>query len=1026
MKYFEIEDDENNFIRYYNYGDKVLKRVRDLSDGKLSIYKQHIEESSEFSLKNRYGTNGDLVNTSAVISLQFPEGNYGLYKKYKKCKKDLVKILHSHNPKCNISDINPLINSRVFTLQLIIVTNDEVRADSMLDFLKSPGVFNLLETPFNNVTIDEDTLIPISASLITSPTILYINTEYNKEDNKTILNVGTCGLFDHVGVKKKDGSVLRVRTFPFSDIELPKVNPDLHNIIVCLYDKNYKILNEFSQNAENFISSKFGDNGDVYAKSIEGSVTLDMSKADFNETMQNEFIDAMNKTTGGDTVIIDVYEGNAIIDFQVRYNTDTEDNILNEVVQVLTKENSFRDILSSTSLNSTNPTKTSYKPISKKKTIVNNSKLLNVLLIKDTNKLKFLIIGMFYKILYKIPSSDTFLETTSNVVDLPPGFSDVIEAKLLNPSGDDITSIISFTIDTVKPNITIKGLQDTYITRGSLFIDPGVSVTDNSGETLIPVTIGSVNTSVVGTYTLRYTAKDSSNNISEVQRSVTVIDNPTENTLIGGAVKLNSKSKLESFISISNGGSILAMSIVGDDLKFVLSPDDAEFEIRGGSSAPLVNDTNVKDIILPNCVRIHGEALQRCSNLTKLDCPKVTRIDNYGIDGCNNLTSINLPNLTRAGYSLLMNSKVVDISLPLLTGWYDTTSFKGSSLCTTLDLRSSTVIPGDDIFNDFANGGTATFSYALKDSNSVAIQTLVNKGWTIIYNDSTPPNIVLNEGSSSIVSQNTTFNDPGAVVTDNSGETISYVVVGEVDTSVLGTYTLTYTATDSSNNTASVTRTVKVIPPMYIYKLPGTYNFNSAENTYFNLTNKSEGADYPGDEIDSSKLLSEPGYIITIGYVFRADEALFNANNGKWYAIYHLHADENNIPITGDKLNFYTSNSITDPNSISAAINPKDNSDPVNNVLDTRVTLPSSYLNKDCYVMVKYNDNTKKLSVQASLEKTNNIQTSEVNISMPPTELRRIVIGAYYQDSPLKLFNGTISNILIANGDVSWEEWLEI
>ena len=40
----------------------------------------------------------------------------------------------------------------------------------------------------------------------------------------------------------------------------------------------------------------------------------------------------------------------------------------------------------------------------------------------------------------------------------------------------------------------------------------------------------------------------------------------------------------------------------------------------------------------------------------------------------------------------------------------------------------------------------------------------------------------------------------GAIVTDNSGEKIVLSVNGEVDTSIVGTYEITYSATDSSGN----------------------------------------------------------------------------------------------------------------------------------------------------------------------------------------------------------------------------------
>ena len=63
-------------------------------------------------------------------------------------------------------------------------------------------------------------------------------------------------------------------------------------------------------------------------------------------------------------------------------------------------------------------------------------------------------------------------------------------------------------------------------------------------------------------------------------------------------------------------------------------------------------------------------------------------------------------------------------------------------------------------------------------------------------------NILLNIGS--------TFIDPSASVTDNKDDSIKIVTDNVIDTSVAGTYTVTYSATDYAGNTSSVTRTVTV------------------------------------------------------------------------------------------------------------------------------------------------------------------------------------------------------------------------
>ena len=63
--------------------------------------------------------------------------------------------------------------------------------------------------------------------------------------------------------------------------------------------------------------------------------------------------------------------------------------------------------------------------------------------------------------------------------------------------------------------------------------------------------------------------------------------------------------------------------------------------------------------------------------------------------------------------------------------------------------------------------------------------------------------------------ENTTFTDPGATASDNHDVSVNVTVSGSVDATTVGSYTLTYSATDSSNNTATIQRTVNVVMAGY-------------------------------------------------------------------------------------------------------------------------------------------------------------------------------------------------------------------
>lgn len=73
------------------------------------------------------------------------------------------------------------------------------------------------------------------------------------------------------------------------------------------------------------------------------------------------------------------------------------------------------------------------------------------------------------------------------------------------------------------------------------------------------------------------------------------------------------------------------------------------------------------------------------------------------------------------------------------------------------------------------------------------------------------PVIFLNGNSPMSVEIGTTFTDPGAYVVDNVDVGLEATITGNVNTSTLGTYSLMYSAIDSSGNVAIlVTRTVRV------------------------------------------------------------------------------------------------------------------------------------------------------------------------------------------------------------------------
>lgn len=84
-------------------------------------------------------------------------------------------------------------------------------------------------------------------------------------------------------------------------------------------------------------------------------------------------------------------------------------------------------------------------------------------------------------------------------------------------------------------------------------------------------------------------------------------------------------------------------------------------------------------------------------------------------------------------------------------------------------------------------------------------------GYDYTSNDVSAPVINLIGNSEINIEINSIFNDPGYNCTDDVDSSCNVIVSGNVDTSKLGSYTLTYSATDLAGNNAKVNRIVNVI-----------------------------------------------------------------------------------------------------------------------------------------------------------------------------------------------------------------------
>ena len=104
--------------------------------------------------------------------------------------------------------------------------------------------------------------------------------------------------------------------------------------------------------------------------------------------------------------------------------------------------------------------------------------------------------------------------------------------------------------------------------------------------------------------------------------------------------------------------------------------------------------------------------------------------------------------------------------------------------------------------------GTHIITLTVADGNAA---TSSDELTVSIVTDNTAPVITLLGDNPVVIPRFIAFGDPGANVTDECDASPSLTIIGTVNMNTIGTYELTYTATDAANLSASVTRVVEVV-----------------------------------------------------------------------------------------------------------------------------------------------------------------------------------------------------------------------
>ncbi|MBI5003901.1 DUF5011 domain-containing protein [Candidatus Kaiserbacteria bacterium] len=140
----------------------------------------------------------------------------------------------------------------------------------------------------------------------------------------------------------------------------------------------------------------------------------------------------------------------------------------------------------------------------------------------------------------------------------------------------------------------------------------------------------------------------------------------------------------------------------------------------------------------------------------------------------------------------------------------------GGHAATFANVTASTTWKGTYTVQSGDTNGAQAFTADFSDyaSNAGTQVTTLSSG-AAVYIDTTGPVITItgNNPDSTYASNSTSYSDAGATATDAHDGTASVSASGSVNLLVSGTYSLTYTSTDTAGNSTTGTRTVTVNTP---------------------------------------------------------------------------------------------------------------------------------------------------------------------------------------------------------------------
>jgi hypothetical protein len=379
---------------------------------------------------------------------------------------------------------------------------------------------------------------------------------------------------------------------------------------------------------------------------------------------------------------------------------------------------------------------------------------------------------------------------------LNPGLHE-LRVRAYDAAGNrsDWTSLCAITYDNQAPVITLLSDHPQYIELNTPYVELGATALDNiDGDISADINIisSSVFTSTTGTYSVTYTVTDRAGNSTTISRTVYVRDSiapvttdsgidgewhNTDVTVTLTCTDLNGIGCDKTYYRINGGVLIEHIYVDGEPTQFDISfSDDGIY--------------NISYYSIDKAGNIEEETPAELSVKIDKTGPVITVPADFTLDATSPSGRENVTFIVTA-------EDAMTGSVPV-----DCTPVSGSTLslgghlitCTASDESgvptSETLVVGT---------GTPTAT----PTETPIIGNTTTATFTITIVDTTAPIITLNGANPIYLAYGATYTEFGATASDIVDTDVPVTITGTVNTTVAGTYTITYSASDDSGNAAT-------------------------------------------------------------------------------------------------------------------------------------------------------------------------------------------------------------------------------